>query len=121
MITDGGQSSNIKEANPTRPSKTFLVARLWQSDWPPHNGCIQTIHLRTSTARNIKPDMWAGRGGIPSTKGCQVDDRWVPIRGGFPPPRDARLTANGSQRRAPWDIGEGVAGAGVLPVEWLSW
>jgi hypothetical protein len=78
MISNGGQSGNIEEANPMRPSKTFLVARSWRSDWPPHNGHIRTIHLSTSTARSIKLDMGAVRGGIHSTERCQVDGRWVP-------------------------------------------
>ena len=42
MVVNRGQSGNIEQANPARSSKTFFVARAWQSDAPPHGAHVGT-------------------------------------------------------------------------------
>jgi len=42
MVVNRGQSGNIEQANPARSSKTFFVARVWQSDAPPHGAHVGT-------------------------------------------------------------------------------
>lgn len=42
MVVDQCQSGDIEQANPTRSSKTFFVARAWRSDGPPHNAHVGT-------------------------------------------------------------------------------
>ncbi len=78
MVCVGGQAGDIKEANPTRPGETFLVARTWRCDGPPHDVHIRDSRFCASAFRGVERDVWIVRWGAPSKKRSQVSGRWVP-------------------------------------------